>query len=112
MIINTEVYSQEKAIATIQWEKIATLENSDGSRSIGLAGAINAVNNHALVIAGGANFPDKMPWEGGKKQYSDEIHILQQLDSKYVWNKKARAKFTMIVVNVKNTLMAACFHFL
>ena len=103
MIINTEVYSQEKAIATIQWEKIATLENSDGSRSIGLAGAINAVNNHALVIAGGANFPDKMPWEGGKKQYSDEIHILQQLDSKYVWNKKARAKLPEPIAYCGNT---------
>jgi cyclically-permuted mutarotase family protein len=103
MIINTEVYSQEKAIATIQWEKIATLENSDGSRSIGLAGAINAVNNHALIIAGGANFPDKMPWEGGKKQYSDEIHILQQLDSKYVWNKKARAKLPEPIAYCGNT---------
>lgn len=103
MIVNTEAFSQEKAIATIQWEKIATLENSDGSRSIGLAGAINAVNDHALIIAGGANFPDKMPWEGGKKHYSDEIHILQQLDGKYFWNKKARAKLPEPIAYCGNT---------
>jgi len=103
MIINTEAFSQEKAIATIQWEKIATLENSDGSRSIGLAGAINAVNDHALIVAGGANFPDKMPWEGGKKHYSDEIHILQQEDGKYVWNKKVRAKLPEPIAYCGNT---------
>jgi len=103
MIVNTEAFSQEKAMATIQWEKIATLENSDGSRSIGLAGAISAVNDHALIIAGGANFPYKMPWEGGKKYYSDEIHILQQLDGKYVWNKKASAKLPEPIAYCGNT---------
>ncbi|SDM80382.1 cyclically-permuted mutarotase family protein [Daejeonella rubra] len=103
MIINTEAFSQEKAIATIQWEKIATLENADGSRSIGLAGAINAVYDHALLIAGGANFPDKMPWEGGKKHYSDEINILQKLDGKYVWNKKINAKLPEPIAYCGNT---------
>jgi cyclically-permuted mutarotase family protein len=103
MIVNTEAFSQGKAITTIQWDKIATLENSDGSRSIGVAGAINAVYDQALIIAGGANFPDKMPWEGGKKQYSDEIHILQQLDGQYIWNKKVKAKLPEQIAYCGNT---------
>lgn len=103
MFINLEAFSQERAIATIQWENIATLENVDGSKSIGVAGAIGAVYDHALIIAGGANFPDKLPWEGGKKHYSDEIHILQKLDSKYVWNKKIKAKLPEPIAYCGNT---------
>jgi N-acetylneuraminate epimerase len=103
MLINSEVYAQQHTIRTIQWDKIATLENSDGSRSIGVAGAINAVYEQALIIAGGANFPGKMPWKGGKKHYSDEIHILHQLDGKYVWNKKARAKLPEKIAYCGNT---------
>jgi N-acetylneuraminic acid mutarotase len=26
-----------------------------------------------LIVAGGANFPDKKPWEGGKKRWYDEV---------------------------------------
>jgi len=103
MLIDLETFSQEKAFATIQWEKIATLENADGSKSIGVAGAISAVNGRALLIAGGANFPDKMPWEGGKKHYSDEINILQKLESKYVWNKKIKTKLPEPIAYCGNT---------
>lgn len=33
-------------------------------------------HNGALIACGGANFPDLKPWEGGKKRYYDEIHVL------------------------------------
>jgi len=103
MLINSESYAQQHSFSTIQWEKIATLENSDGSRSIGVAGAINAVYDQALLIAGGANFPDKMPWEGGKKHYSDEIQILQKLNGQYNWNKKVKAKLPEPIAYCGNT---------
>jgi len=103
MLINSESYAQQPAISKIQWDKIATLQNSDGSRSIGVAGAINAVYDQALIIAGGANFPGKMPWEGGKKHYSDEIQILQILDGQYIWNKKVKAKLPEPIAYCGNT---------
>ena len=31
-----------------------------------------------MLVAGGANFPDRMPWEGGKKIWHDRIWILDK----------------------------------
>lgn len=44
----------------------------------GVAGPFAGVSGNALVIAGGSNFPDKKPWEGGKKAYVDEVYILEK----------------------------------
>ena len=103
MLIQTEVFSQQSANISIQWENIATLKKSDGSNSIGVAGAISALVDQSLLIAGGANFPDKMPWEGGKKYYSDEIHILQKIGSEYVWNTNLKAKLPTAIAYCGNT---------
>ena len=43
----------------------------------GVAGSFAGLHGNTLVVAGGANFPDSMPWYGGKKQYHDEIYLLQ-----------------------------------
>jgi len=37
----------------------------------GMAGIIAGAHGGVLIAAGGANFPDKMPWDGGKKIYYD-----------------------------------------
>lgn len=44
---------------------------------IGLAGPFAGVSNGALIVAGGTNFPDKMPWEGGVKTWHDAAYILE-----------------------------------
>ena len=43
----------------------------------GVAGPFAGIHGNTLIVAGGANFPDTMPWHGGKKQYHDEIYQLQ-----------------------------------
>ena len=103
MLIQPEVFSQKNINISFQWENIATLKNSDGSNSIGVAGPISALDDQALLIAGGANFPDKMPWEGGKKHYSDEIHVLQKIGSKYVWNANIKTKLPTAIAYCGNT---------
>ena len=45
------------------------------------------MDNDILIIAGGANFPDKVPWEGGSKVYYDEIFILIKNGEAYSWKK-------------------------
>jgi len=87
----TDAFSQKKAINHVEWKKVAQLQNTDGSLSLGFAGAINGINNDVLIVTGGANFPDKMPWEGGKKQYSKEIHVLQKCNNTYNWNKEVQS---------------------
>jgi N-acetylneuraminate epimerase len=87
MSITTTVSSQIKDFKNIKWEIAAYLQNNEGSKSLGFAGAINGVHNNVFIVTGGANFPDKMPWEGGKKRYSDEIHVLQKQGGAFIWNK-------------------------
>ena len=58
---------KKKGEVSIKWKIAAELPASNGqSKSLGFAGPINGVNNNVLVVAGGANFPDGLPWEGGK----------------------------------------------
>ena len=56
----------------------------------GLAGAFSGVHNDVLIIAGGANFPDGAPWQGGKKVWWDDIYVLEkdQLGN-YSWLERA-----------------------
>lgn len=44
----------------------------------GVAGAFAGVSDGALVVAGGANFPDRKPWDGGKKSWHDDVHVLEE----------------------------------
>jgi cyclically-permuted mutarotase family protein len=37
------------------------------------------VHGGALVVAGGANFPDKLPWEGGTKVWWDDVWVLENV---------------------------------
>lgn len=45
-------------------------------RELGVAGILAGQHGGVLIAAGGANFPDRPPWEGGKKVYYDDIHVL------------------------------------
>jgi N-acetylneuraminate epimerase len=55
------------------WERLTSLPDKEG-----FAGAFAGVSNGALIVAGGANFPDKKPWEGGKKQWYDTVFVLEK----------------------------------
>ncbi|HEY1187049.1 MAG TPA: hypothetical protein VGE74_05295 [Gemmata sp.] len=44
----------------------------------GFAGAFAGTSNGALVVAGGANFPGKKPWEGGAKVWHDNVFVLEK----------------------------------
>ena len=64
--------------------------NSGYSYQPGLAGPYTGMDDGVLIVAGGANFPDKLPWEGGIKTYFDEIFILQKnITGNYAWEKAA-----------------------
>jgi solute:Na+ symporter, SSS family len=62
--------------------------NSGYSSQPGLAGPYTGIDDGVLILAGGANFPDKLPWEGGIKRYYDEIFILPLTTTgEYSWEK-------------------------
>ena len=95
--------AQKTTVSKVEWKKAAQLQNADGSLSLGFAGPINGISNDVLIVAGGANFQDKMPWEGGKKHYSNEIHVLQKEGDQYHWNKKVASTLPEAIAYPGNT---------
>lgn len=57
----------------LAWNKLPNLPDKEGFASM-FAG----VHNDTLIVAGGANFPDKKPWEGGTKVWYDTVYALQK----------------------------------
>jgi N-acetylneuraminate epimerase len=43
---------------------------------VGFAAPFAGVSGGALIVAGGANFPGAMPWEGGQKVWHDSVFVL------------------------------------
>jgi len=61
-----------------QWTKLSQLPDKEG-----FAGTFAGASNGVLIVAGGANFPDKKPWEGGKKVWYDSVFVLKKAETKW-----------------------------
>src|SRR5687768_12914680 len=78
------LWAQDAANNHIGWSVPATLPPPEGATlQPGMAGASAGVHNDVLLIAGGANFPDGMPWEGGQKKHHNDVYVLQR-DSQWL----------------------------
>jgi N-acetylneuraminate epimerase len=55
-----------------EWTRLASLPDNEG-----FAGSFAGESNGALLVAGGANFPGKKPWDGGKKVWHDHVFVLE-----------------------------------
>jgi N-acetylneuraminate epimerase len=55
---------------------------------LGVAGAFAGESGGALLVAGGANFPGPMPWEGGKKVWHDAVWVLDRPDG--MWREAGK----------------------
>jgi len=56
----------------VEWSELPVLPGGKG-----WAGMYAGVSNNTLICMGGANFPDKFPWEGGLKKWYSDIYILR-----------------------------------
>ncbi|MEN3943887.1 hypothetical protein WJU23_21475 [Prosthecobacter sp. SYSU 5D2] len=70
-------------VAQDDWTSLPALPDTEG-----FAGSFAGVAGGALLVAGGTNFPDKRPWEGGTKVWYDTVYALGQPDGK--WKKAGR----------------------
>jgi N-acetylneuraminate epimerase len=61
-----------------EWTRLPSLPDREG-----FAGSFAGASNGALLVAGGANFPDKKPWEGGKKRWYDQVFVLEKPDGEW-----------------------------
>lgn len=79
MLIADKVVAQYPADWSVQFSVAAILPTEAGKQSaIGYAGAVSGVHQNRLLIAGGANFPEAMPWQGGKKIYHADVFVYHQ----------------------------------
>lgn len=63
---------------TPQWSPLPELPDREG-----FAAMYAGTSQGALVVAGGANFPDKRPWEGGTKVWYDDVWVLDKPDGNW-----------------------------
>ncbi|WP_461791757.1 Kelch repeat-containing protein [Pedobacter sp.] len=73
------VSAQQNVIDKIDWRIAGELPSTNPLKEqLGLAGPLAGVLNDRLLIAGGANFPDKMPWLGGAKHIYNDIYLFEK----------------------------------
>ncbi|EPR69414.1 sodium:solute symporter family transporter [Cyclobacterium qasimii] len=60
----------------VRWEELPAIPDKEG-----FAGMFAGVSNGALLVGGGANFPEKRPWEGGEKVWYDEIYFMENTEA-------------------------------
>lgn len=87
MLSFTRLRAQAQGNNHITWSVPAQLPAAGDVQQRGLAGAAAGVHNGVLLIAGGANFPDSMPWQGGHKKYYNDVYVLQQ---DHQWHSKPK----------------------
>lgn len=68
----------------LTWGEIPSIPDKEG-----FAGMFAGISHGHLICMGGANFPDRMPWEGGQKVWYDHIFVLSKINSSWkLANKK------------------------
>lgn len=73
--MNTSCLRKGEKRIEVQWENSLSLPGcADMSENVGLAGAYSGIVEGKLLVLGGANFPDKYPWEGGTKTWWSTLY--------------------------------------
>ncbi len=91
MLFTETITAQKRQLNVMLWKLAAELPEPNG-----LAGAITGVSNDVLIVAGGNNFPDSMPWLGGKKKYYGNVYVFsKQHDTLMLNNKKWSLPFAL-----------------
>jgi N-acetylneuraminic acid mutarotase len=68
--------AQTKYESPINWKQSGVLPvQPNGLHHMGLSGVVLGVVGNQIIIAGGNNFPEGLPWEGGVKKYYDQVFV-------------------------------------
>lgn len=77
--------TEQKQKEVMQWKIAANIPSTNGiDSSIGIAGPITGYFNNYLLVAGGANFPEAMPWNGGNKVYHQQLFLYKVQDTNLI----------------------------
>ena len=81
-IMLTHLHScmEKRQDIAIQWSLSGSLPPLPAqTTALGFAGPVSGVHQGVLLVAGGANFPDGKPWEGGNKKYYAEGFVMKRI---------------------------------
>ncbi|MCE4563082.1 hypothetical protein INQ51_02045 [Maribellus sp. CM-23] len=71
----------------INWGSLPDIPPASGqTEQKGLAGALAGVSSEMLIVAGGSNFPDSLPWQGGTKTYYNDIFFFNLNGKETTWH--------------------------
>lgn len=88
--------AQKQEVNSIEWKVAGVLPATyEQQQALGLAGPVAGVHNDVLIVAGGANFPDAMPWLGGKKKYYDDVYVMKRKNDSLVHYKTFKLPFSV-----------------
>lgn len=70
----------------VKWSDVLSLPSVDSDDNLGVAGAYSGFVGDYLVVAGGANFPDAKPWNGGRKTWWNVLYYkdMENVDSDWL----------------------------
>ncbi len=67
----------------LQWRQAPAVPDARG-----VAAPFAGLHGSTLLVGGGANFPDRMPWDGGQKVWYDRVWALDRIDG--TWRDAGR----------------------
>lgn len=87
-LLSIQVAAAQSGVGTtrFKYNQLPDLPPQQGKPNPGLAGAFAGVSHGALLVAGGANFPNGYPWQNGTKVWHDAVYILTKRGDKYHWH--------------------------
>lgn len=71
----------------LRYDSLPALPDRDGQPNIGVAGTFAGISHGALLVAGGANFPNGYPWQNGKKVWQSTIYALPKPGTSMHWQR-------------------------
>jgi SSS family solute:Na+ symporter len=89
LLIQTMTVFGQSAVSMLQWKSLPPIPDA-----VGFAGAYAGVSNGALIVAGGANFPENAgPWGNHPKTWYDDIYVLESASA--AWKKAGKLPHKM-----------------
>ncbi len=93
MFIAPAIAAQKKTELFCKWKIGAELPAlHQQHKALGVAGPVTGIHQNKLIVAGGANFPDSMPWQQGKKFFYNTVYVYEKNDNKI---KLLKQQFTL-----------------
>jgi N-acetylneuraminic acid mutarotase len=73
----SKIKNENETTMKIKWNTLAEMPPANGeTKQYGLAGALSGSLGNKIIVAGGSNFAEELPWLGGTKLYYDDIFVL------------------------------------